>query len=676
MKDERSGVRTITLELLRHGRASNQLLSSLTQYLALCGNHPATTTHMPFEHRQLLIRLRSLAYKDSLRTREMQLQDTADTMADLLGGLPGLISELAERPRDQIALTHLRLILSASELALLPFELANAPVGFPGAGQSLALQSQVPLCITREVRRVSLHRLDWPTKPKILFIAARPPQVGMIPLEAHLLALRRVVDPWVRHADDPAEQRKNLEEHLVFLPRASADEIHAACVQGGFSYIHILAHGVQDREREDGPFGLALHHSRNPNEKHIVDGPTLAAMLRVRTDEDRFVRPTVVSIASCDSGNVGSVVGAGSSIAHALHEDGIPLVIGAQFPLSFAASVILTEVLYGGLLKGSDPRLLLNDLRQQLKSRVPGTHDWASLVAYASLSGLEPQLGEIRLKRAQERTDAALAQADDLARRVEERANPQESDEEVRKSLDLLDKSLDRVKEGRRHLRDILGDPYSDNAQQRCQIYGLLASTEKREAEILFQLRWIRYGAAGIQAYPVESRDALRRARFLYDRAFLEDRSSAWPVVQYLSLTAILDGVRPENQRDFRGRWTLARVLSEEDQFSEDRRQAVWAHGNLIELYLLSLLLKPSGDVPNPEEAVDTAKEHARRLVRSAGRSSFEFFSTWRQIVRYQEWFNRLIAIHTPSDPLVNAAETIRDELESAPYFGRTAIER
>jgi len=36
-------MRTLTLELLRHGPAHNQLLSPLTPYLALCENHPAVT---------------------------------------------------------------------------------------------------------------------------------------------------------------------------------------------------------------------------------------------------------------------------------------------------------------------------------------------------------------------------------------------------------------------------------------------------------------------------------------------------------------------------------------------------------------------------------------------------------------------------------------------------------
>jgi hypothetical protein len=74
----------------------------------------------------------------------------------------------------------------------------------------------------------------------------------------------------------------------------------------------------------------------------------------------------------------------GGSLAHALHEAGVPLVIGGQFPISFAGSVAMVEVLYEGLLWGKDPRISISDLRRRLHSQFPHAHDWASIVAYAS----------------------------------------------------------------------------------------------------------------------------------------------------------------------------------------------------------------------------------------------------------------------------------------------------
>jgi hypothetical protein len=86
--------------------------------------------------------------------------------------------------------THLRLV-SASGLALLPFELAVAPIGFPGAGQPLLLQSVHPVAIMRETRRVAVEQVVWPERTRVLFIVASPPELPAPPAAAHLLALRR-----------------------------------------------------------------------------------------------------------------------------------------------------------------------------------------------------------------------------------------------------------------------------------------------------------------------------------------------------------------------------------------------------------------------------------------------------------------------------------------------------
>ena len=89
-------MRTITLELLRHGPAHNQLLSPLTPYLALCENRPAVTVHVPFEHNQLLHRLRALSYQSAdEQARIFQLQDTARAVGDILAQVPGLIADLS-----------------------------------------------------------------------------------------------------------------------------------------------------------------------------------------------------------------------------------------------------------------------------------------------------------------------------------------------------------------------------------------------------------------------------------------------------------------------------------------------------------------------------------------------------------------------------------------------------
>ena len=83
-------MREITLELLRHGPSHNQLLSPLTQYLALCENHEAVTVQIPFEHGQFLHRLSALRYEDQNgETRRFYLTDTARQLGVVLGGSDG-----------------------------------------------------------------------------------------------------------------------------------------------------------------------------------------------------------------------------------------------------------------------------------------------------------------------------------------------------------------------------------------------------------------------------------------------------------------------------------------------------------------------------------------------------------------------------------------------------------
>jgi len=649
-------MRTITLELLRHGPSHNQLLSPLTQYLALCENHAAVTVHLPFEHNQFLHRLQALGYKLDDESRQFQLRDTAQVLGELLASIPGLTAELNRGEAggaDQLA--HLRLIISASELALLPFELALAPHGFPGAGQSLLLQSQMPLCLTREIRRVAEEVLAWPERPRILFAAAAPPGVGAVPVESHLLALRRVVDPWVGHYDesDVAARRQRVEEHLVFLPQATAREIEEQCASGRFTHVHLLAHGVERQENYDIRFGLALHSGRDrQGPADILSGARLANILRAQqAAPDGLARPVVVSLASCNSGNVGSVAGAGASIAHALHEAGIPMVVAGQFPLSFAGSVRMVEVLYEGLLWGEDPRQLLNALRRRLHAEYPGTHDWASLTAYASLPPeFDRQLSTVQIERVMRSINVAMNLADEATKRFSARiqsqrtasATPQPTEQQ---NEDLLAHARSRIDRAKQRLEALL----ERTAGRRARICGLLASTEKRQAEMFYSATRISRMAPEQRARDREqSLQGMERARQYYWRTFLADRSSRWGVVQYLSLTLILGRagcpMRPEAPGQETGAlWSLASVLSLHELHGDNPKAKIWALGNLIELHVLCLLMPAGGDRPPADEAKRVALDYAHDLAATAQQKAFETYSTRRQMLRYIEWFGDLV---------------------------------
>jgi hypothetical protein len=670
--------REVRLEFLRHGPSHNQLLSPLTQYLALCGNHGAVTVQIPLEHAQFLARLKRLSYEggvgaESKQARELQLKESAAVIRDVLAKVPGLIAELADSTQAALTpncasdgedrkhpdlvgnCTHLELILSASELALLPFELADAPDGFPGAGQSLILQSQNPICMTRRARRTDTGHVSWMRQPRILFAAAQP--TGKIPLEDHVTALVRCLEPWIdsSSAKDGTRQTE-YSNYLTILPQASLEDIARAVARASdgadqvsegrrtaprpFTHVHILAHGAEYEDGVDQRFGLVLHNSKTRSEPDIVSGSRLALALRALSPAAGCLPncPTVVTIAACQGAQQGSVIGPGASVAHALHEAGIPLVVASQFPLTFEASTLLVERLYDGFLRGHDPRALVSALRRELYSRLGPTHewashDWASVVAYAAFpNDLHRQLQSLRVNQAREGIESAFRRYD-LANTVS------------------VAQILRQLADSRERLSQVL-----DDAQPTlcAEIYGLLAATKKKEAGIYaanptrdapkLTLSNVAASTSSTTEVGKQVRPLLVDARDDYQKAFQNDPHKTWGLVQSLALTAVLDGCRPS----FRADWNKARIISESDTQGDDRNNRAQAHANLVELYLLALFQPSGGGVPRSPQAEAKAREHLAQLMQICGPDEWAVKSTYRQLSRYLQLFNNDKVIGRP----------------------------
>jgi len=123
-------IRTVAVEFLRAGPPHNQLLSPLTQYLAVCGDAGAGVVTVPYEQAAFERKLKELRYETGdTDDRLAMLHDVGVEMGRILGSVPGLPGALTVDPSKAATLIHLRLTLSASELAHLPFELAKVPVG-------------------------------------------------------------------------------------------------------------------------------------------------------------------------------------------------------------------------------------------------------------------------------------------------------------------------------------------------------------------------------------------------------------------------------------------------------------------------------------------------------------------------------------------------------------------
>jgi hypothetical protein len=104
----------------------------------------------------------------------------------------------------------------------------------------------------------------------------------------------------------------------------------------------------------------------------------------------------------------------GGSIAHVLHQAGIPLVLASQVPLSKDGSVLVVREFYRGLLWCENPWVLMHRLRTALHGRLgANSHDWASLVVYEALPpNLADQLEHAEYLQAKAASDVSFAKVD------------------------------------------------------------------------------------------------------------------------------------------------------------------------------------------------------------------------------------------------------------------------
>lgn len=622
----------IKFEFLRPGPAHNQLLSPLTSYIALCGSEGPVTVHFPFEHRQLLNRLERLRYITSSgaipqQQREAEVREIGEMIGEVLGKVPSLVSEIGNARAGGKSLAHLRFSLSAYELSLVPFEFAIAPKGLPASGSPLFLQSNMPICLTREVRRDRPLPVSWNRAPRILFAFANPGSLPMVPAQEHLEALRRAVEPWVKWKATPEERVKEVKSLITVVPDATLEKIRQVCGEGKFTHIHILAHGAPFEHAGDRHYGLALCSENDATKPDIVDGERLALTLTGASSEGSAgYRPTLVSLATCDSGNTGSVLTPGGSIAHELHAGGIPWVIASQFPLWMRASSMATEILYRGLLRGDDPRWVLYDMRQRLRTGSANTHDWASIVAYASVPwDFERQVEafrnrqvrtelEVKFDRAEKIVDASPEGTTAVDKSCADFAELQSLYGSIRDSLAAWIEAL----------------PSSAPSRDRAERLGMNAASEKRMG-ILFNREGDEDGA----------KKAYASACDCYKQAMKADPHNHWVITQYLSLLAVLAGKDEHGSlaREYGNWWIAARQIALWELQSASEEDEAWAHGTLAELEMLGAIYAGPGG--NRDEVKRRVVEHCRALCDHAGRDSFPVFSTCRQFQRYRDCWKR-----------------------------------
>ena len=649
-----SKINSIKLEILRAGPAHNQLLSPLTPYLAVCRNDGPVTINLPFEQRQLIMRLERLRYYSGTnripdRQREAELRELGEILGNILEQIPALISALGQFRVDQGVLVHLRLSFSAQELALLPFECAIATDGFPGSGSSLLLQSRLPVTLTREVPNGQGGEIRWNRTPRILFAYAAPGGLAPVPFGEHLLALRQAIDPWVSPRDSQDEQVKEVSKILTVLPDATLSRIRQACAETEYTHVHILGHGAEYEEAGEKRYGLALGKDNDWSGVDVVDGERLAIALTARGADlcDNSRQPTVVTLATCDSANVAAVLSPGGSIAHALHAAGIPWVFASQFPLWMRSSTIFVSIVYQRLLHGGDPRCALYELRRRLRSSCPDTHDWASIVAYASVPpDFDIQISAFQDSQYRSQINAKLDWADRLVKtNLEEQTNNSRPCD-----IDALSKVI------RQSLCDWpKGCESCEKPNNHAERLGVSGACEKRIG--IFYAKLAKQADDKTVCDLEAKRNSAFKASYeYYKQALGLCPGNHWYITQFLSMKAVLavESMLSLSELKQEGShwWRVATEIAQQElEGSGDKR--AWAYSSLIELEVLGRIY---GELSNAESA-GQSQTLARLLsfceafVRLTDGNSFSVQATIRQFRRYHDYWQR-----PEWDSLVNVA--------------------
>jgi len=643
MPEPIKSVKDLRLELLRPGRAHNQLLSPLTPYIALCGEDGPVTINIPYEHRQLLTRLNRLRYAlegvaIAREQRESELRELGETLGNVFGSVPSLFTEIGNALDQCNSLVHLRLCLSGAELGLLPFETAIAPDGLPGSGSPLLLSPGTPIILTRELRRMRPLEVRWNRTPNILFAFASPEGFAPVPAQEHLDALRSAIEPWVAIENDADKRLPHVKELLTVLPNATLNDIGRACAEQEYTHVHILAHGDAMEKAGDRRFGLILA-SHQGKAYEIVDGEQLAIAIMGRDSTGRALRcPSFVSLFNCDSGNISSVLTPGGSIAHDLHLHGIPWVIASQFPLWMRASTIATSCLYDALIRGDDPRWALCELRQRLRTDCPETHDWASFVVYATVpENFDSQIATFRSKLIKDRIEVLFKHIDNLlgnnSKRSDNTTLPLLSTDDEKGIYEHHDAIRKQLKiwrsEPLRHLH------ITEANRERSERLGISGASEKRIAIALTRAR--------NDAETDHVKKAYKQAAEFYQQAVESSPNNYWAMTQFLSIRAVQvpksGDAETELVTKYRIWWMAAHTAAQMQRETTTGRDQAWAYSTLAELELLGTVYDARG-YRHTARVRTSIESLCKELLKCVEPGDFAICSTLRQFKRYVDYWS------------------------------------
>jgi len=286
---------------------------------------------------------------------------------------------------------------------------------------------------------------------------------------------------------------------------------------------------------------------------------------------------------------------------------------------------------------------VLINARNKLLVAVPARHDWASLIAYATLpADIDRQLRVTR-EQAQRAIYTALTRVDAIAKTLPQKMGAR--DQAQRPPADL-EASIAQAEHRVREPLETLTRLHQTQQYGEQDISGLLAAAKKRLAEVYYRASHASVLTVDRQSrLRLEAESELRAAYRYYLNAFENDQNQSWALVQALVLGLTIGNEPAPKERQ------LARLLLERDEHSQsiNARKIAWAKRGLLELELVELLCgQPGGEAAlDSGEIVKRAHLHLRGILEYSQLAEYDLRSLRAQLDRYRYFFFQKIQEET-----------------------------
>lgn len=584
---------SVLIEYLRFDNLGVGILTAGKNYILSHKDLPIVQVTTTEDHIELLKKFRkALRYENS----GISYEEKWTQIVEISNIIRPLFISLANFKYSNC---QLDVVLSASELGLLPFELLLDEKEAP-----YFANPNRPLIFTRRLRQEYLETsFQWPIVPRVLFIYSHGSS-KQVPFNDHLYEIDKSLKKWGGVANGKV---------FTLLPEANFYEFVSTLqsndtLDGHFTHIHILAHGsliFDEEEPENFEYGITF--GKTPNE--VITADSIKSLFISLNH-----KPFLVNFMICDGANFLNPIKVDKNPVQVTHKAGVPIVLGSQFPLSMDGSTQITKGLYTPLFEGKDIRAILFNIRYDLYKTRNVYHDWISFTSYIRLpEGYKDFLFRISLRLQMDQLKLIKSQTDSYINKNAILTDEFETSRyDLQHSIKQLESTFNDVIENKAFEDDVLEN------------LGLLGSAYKRLAELHFINEILR--SIDIEQSRIDQRAALANALEYYRQASDRNLSHHWSTVQYLSLDVILNNKVPDLAY-----WYSAMTAA--NNAIRKNPNDGWAYGSQIELLLLS----------NKSQGITDAAviDKGHQLVNISQKIGNKFLltSTWSQVNRYKTWW-------------------------------------